>query len=413
MAGPPRTSYEQKVLLFLTPIKFARKPKPNQKFKASEFEPLRPGDNMPLYDPYKFDPAAIVVLTRTGEPVRVLNRSCNLRTYYEELKPLTKPGEKELFTLYSLKPESVVFNDFLLQVITIREEERSQISETFDGIYIHFARSSIPIMHARALLLNTPNYPWLHEWLFNWHNAFKGSKLIENNARAYILINGLRYEGYFLDYTLNQNSQEDKVVTVDFTFLITDVSDVLDAIQAQFGRYEKELTLPKLPEGQSNERIPLDFALEFLRNSLVQLRAPGDAELKSRAVALMSIMLILNKTLPLIRERVAEKLGDEAGDIIFTDLIFSDLLGVISQGMFNPQDWYAWLAIAKRTTVDILRLLKALEKQPEQLQDFSKIDAGYSVKQFFKNYVQEEQTITQQIEKSDLDTAIEILNKII
>jgi hypothetical protein len=123
------------------------------------------------------------------------------------------------------------------------------------------------MLQADGYLLNTPDFPWLSEWLFNYENELRGTKLIEHNARAYLNIGLSVYEGYFMNYNLAQVAGDELRVPFSFTFFVTNVTHVPEAY---FGNWHQLILTPRTTEGYSSDEDPWLTALQSMGSTVAQ-----------------------------------------------------------------------------------------------------------------------------------------------
>ena len=117
-------------------------------------------------------------------------------------------------------------SDYILERISIGSMEKQQVVETFGEPYLFFFGEHVQVLRGAGYLINTIDFPWLTEWLYNWDNELRGTRLTEHDARAYLKVGTTVYEGYFAECDYTQVSADEYKVPFNFTFLVSSVIDV-------------------------------------------------------------------------------------------------------------------------------------------------------------------------------------------
>jgi len=158
-------------------------------------------------------PCALSVVRRDGTAVPLLNAMGQL------------PSEKYTFRHGVLDQSSynmqMAYTDFVVTNASVSNSEKNQIVETFGDVYMYFFGSQVQALRVSGILLDSPNYPWLTEWQYNYNNFLKGTKLIENNARAYFRLGFDVYEGYLANCEISFDAVDDYRVPFSFMFFVT------------------------------------------------------------------------------------------------------------------------------------------------------------------------------------------------
>lgn len=196
-------------------------------------------------------PSAISVVGRNGVPLNLwanAGATSNEQQYVE----FSKIGGHLLNSRTS---------DFLLERVSIGSMEKQQVVETFGEPYMFFFGEHVKVLRGFGYLLNTLDYPWLTEWIYNWDNLFRGTKLVENDARAYLKVGTTVYEGYFAEYDYTQMSVDEYKVPFNFTFL---VSHIIDVAQQNAATWETTYIAPEIA-ALPREKTELEKTLATLK----------------------------------------------------------------------------------------------------------------------------------------------------
>jgi hypothetical protein len=158
-------------------------------------------------------PCALSVVRRDGEAVPLLNSMGQV--------PLSSYPEADGTLDQTDSSMQMAYTDFIVTSASISSSEKNQIVETFGDVYMFFFGSQVQALQVSGILLDSPNYPWLTEWQYNYNHFLKGTKLIENNARAYFRLGFDVYEGYLANCNISFDATDDYRVPFVFTFFVT------------------------------------------------------------------------------------------------------------------------------------------------------------------------------------------------
>ena len=125
------------------------------------------------------------------------------------------------YTFMSTEPRATYTSNLLLQSIQEVREEKSQIIQTFGDDFVYFFGERPVQLQLTAQLLDTQNFRWHQEWWQNYADFFRGTSLVRNDARAYIEIEEVMYEGYVLNASTSRESMNPRSAQLSFRFLVT------------------------------------------------------------------------------------------------------------------------------------------------------------------------------------------------
>lgn len=155
-------------------------------------------------------PASLSIRTTTGGEARLLKNS--------SLSP--DAGEN---------PEKAWFTtNFMLQAVSVSRNEKFQEIETFGPTYGFFFGERPIMITAQAVLLSTPDFPWVEEWWWNYAHGLSGTKLTEANSRVYLEYNDMILEGYILNCQLGETADNPNSVSLTFTMWVTQIDYKID-----------------------------------------------------------------------------------------------------------------------------------------------------------------------------------------
>lgn len=146
---------------------------------------------------------------------------------YAVIKVITLSGE-EIPVLDSGSPDiengigrSKYYANFLLENVQEQRIEKQQIVETFGEDFIFFFGERPRVMTFSGRLLNSNDFNWKSEFWTNYDQYFRGTKLLEMNARLYLYYDDVVVEGYLIQANAQQNSMTPLEVPFQFQLFVT------------------------------------------------------------------------------------------------------------------------------------------------------------------------------------------------
>lgn len=116
---------------------------------------------------------------------------------------------------------SIVYSNFLLQNVADVRQEKSQLMETFGDTYVFFFGERPRILQVSGLLFNTLDFNWRSEFWRNYEKVFRGTKLVEQNARLYLHWDDIIVEGYVLGAQAQDVADLPYHIPFSFTLFVT------------------------------------------------------------------------------------------------------------------------------------------------------------------------------------------------
>jgi hypothetical protein len=117
------------------------------------------------------------------------------------------------------------YSDFILQQVQDQRAEKHQIVETFGDAFVFFYGEAPRLVTFSGILLNTIDFNWRSQFWYNYNNFFRGTRLVQLNARSYLAYDTIVIEGYPITATARENSQEPYSVMFDLTMFVTSYYD--------------------------------------------------------------------------------------------------------------------------------------------------------------------------------------------
>lgn len=120
---------------------------------------------------------------------------------------------------------STAWTDWIATGLQEQRAEKIQFHEAFGANYAFVYGDKPTVFSISGQLFNTPDFPYLSQFRANWQDELRMTKLVEHNARAYLIIDDLVIEGYPISYTLGQAAEMDGLVSFSMGFWATGVVD--------------------------------------------------------------------------------------------------------------------------------------------------------------------------------------------
>lgn len=117
-------------------------------------------------------------------------------------------------------------HNFLLQSVQEQRQEKTQIIETFGDNFVFFYGGKPLIMQMSGMLINTRDFNWKNEFLYNYENLLRGTKCVDNRARVYIGFDDVLVEGYMLGCGVSYDKDIPYLCPFGFQILVTNYTDM-------------------------------------------------------------------------------------------------------------------------------------------------------------------------------------------
>lgn len=117
------------------------------------------------------------------------------------------------------------YSDFILQRVEDTRMEKNQIIETFGDSFVYFFGEKPRIVTISGMLINTEDFNWRSQFWANYEEFFRGSKLVERNARVYLGYDTLVMEGYPLTASAVDDSTNPYGIPFSMSLLMTNFFD--------------------------------------------------------------------------------------------------------------------------------------------------------------------------------------------
>lgn len=116
---------------------------------------------------------------------------------------------------------STHYANFILVGVTEQRAEKQQIVETFGEDYIFFYGERPRILNFNAVVINTNDFNWKSEFWENYEKTFRGTRLLEKNARLYVYFDDVVVEGYMLQAQQVGQAENPYHLPLTFSMFVT------------------------------------------------------------------------------------------------------------------------------------------------------------------------------------------------
>jgi len=113
------------------------------------------------------------------------------------------------------------YTKFLLTGVQESHQERSQIVETFGDFYVFFYGERPPVYTFSGTLVNSRDINWLADFMFYYENFLRGTKAVENEARAIVTYQGRQVEGFITQTSNVTSADSQNGVQFNFSIIVT------------------------------------------------------------------------------------------------------------------------------------------------------------------------------------------------
>jgi hypothetical protein len=117
------------------------------------------------------------------------------------------------------------YSDFIMQSIDDERMEKQQIVETFGDSFIFFFGEKPRIVNITGVLMNTEDFNWRSQFMYNYENFLRGSKLVQRNARCFLSYDQIVIEGYPIHFRAMESTDSPYMVQFQMSMFLTNYND--------------------------------------------------------------------------------------------------------------------------------------------------------------------------------------------
>jgi hypothetical protein len=119
----------------------------------------------------------------------------------------------------------IEYADYILQNVQEQRMEKQQIIETFGDPYVYFFGERPRIVQFSGQLISSEDFNWRSQFWKNYDENIRGTKLVQNNARAYISFDTIVVEGYVLTASAIDTADSPYTIPFNLSMLVTNYYD--------------------------------------------------------------------------------------------------------------------------------------------------------------------------------------------
>lgn len=134
------------------------------------------------------------------------------------------------------------YSDFILQRVEDARQEKTQIIETFGEAFAYFYGEKPRFITFSGLLMNTEDFNWRAQFWHNYDLYWRGSQLVQRNARMYLAYDTVVVEGYPVSASAVDDSNDPYSVPFTISMFMTNYFEYSSVGAMRFpGRMEGSL----------------------------------------------------------------------------------------------------------------------------------------------------------------------------
>lgn len=166
------------------------------------------------------------------------------------------------------------YTNFFIQTVAEERHEKQQIVDTFGDAFIFFFGEAPRITQVSGVLLNTNDFNWRNEFWANYEKYFRGTRLVEQNARLYLIYDDIVIEGYMLAAQAQDDANRPHLIQFNFSMFVTGYSTISQLGDPNYPRasnidYSQQSTYGQLlKRAESNRAIQKETNTEITRRRL-------------------------------------------------------------------------------------------------------------------------------------------------
>jgi len=145
--------------------------------------------------------------------------------------------------------ETTSWTNFSLQQVKELRKEKVQVIQTFGEDYSFFFGETPRVMSFSGTLLNSQSHSWRAEFWNNYDKYFRGTQLVRNKARLYMIYDDILLQGYMLAAQATDNANLPHQIPFGFSMLITSYVNVQSMQDPSNALFSRETGKADLSEG--------------------------------------------------------------------------------------------------------------------------------------------------------------------
>ena len=244
------------------------------------------------------------------------------------------------------------WTDFSLQSVQESRREKVQLVETFGESYTFFSGEHARILNCNGVLVNSASHNWRASFWANYDKYFRGTKLVERNARVYLSWDDIIVQGYMLSANASETADQPHAIPFSFALLLVRYDNVSMHTEAK-GATAK--TKREAGEDSFNRK-------EFLagKNEEFSKLLPTQADRDALSAALLAsgvhqdqidLIMQVEGASPVLMNRLAMAQAQRGflsrfGDALLSKVSVNDMIGIAKGLWDDPQTTFANVGIS-------------------------------------------------------------------
>lgn len=174
------------------------------------------------------------------------------------------------------------YTNFFIQTVAEERHEKQQIVDTFGDSFIFFFGESPRMTQVSGILLNSNDFNWRNEFWANYDQYFRGTRLVEQNARLYLIYDDIIIEGYMLNAQAQDDSNMPHLIRFSFSMFVTGYSTISKLGDPNFPQTDSSMDYSKvstyataLKRSQASRAIQRETNTEITRRRLREASTGG------------------------------------------------------------------------------------------------------------------------------------------
>ena len=231
-------------------------------------------------------------------------------------------------------PSASAWRAFSLQSVDETRREKIQLIETFGEAYTFFYGEHARVLNCSGVLVNSESHNWRALFWQNYDEFFRGTRLVERNARIYLTWDDIIVQGYMLSAQARETAGDPHMIPFNFSLLVIRYDNIAMSTVSKGEMAEGE-------RKSGSDRIAVEKALAS-RNVEFNALLPTAGQRKALEDALrasgvkdeqISGILQAESSSPLLLNRLAQLQSERGflsrfGDALLSQVSVSDMINM-------------------------------------------------------------------------------------
>lgn len=136
-----------------------------------------------------------------------------------------RAGQDRVATLVSTKDLTDAYTSFSVLDVSYDDQELIDIQPAQDNsFFVTSTGRASRTLRVNGVLLNGEKFEWFKDWMNNYDQRFRSSKMIKKREVSVLTVDGVAYYGLIFNFTVSQNAQQENAPMFGFSFLVMSVN---------------------------------------------------------------------------------------------------------------------------------------------------------------------------------------------